>query len=115
MRMRQQHVGDVGRGEPVLSQHLDHVPAHVDAASVHQRDPAVPAQERDRAPAEPAVTHGLAGIAGDEKVDVVAARAQPHAPGPVLRRVHHGLNSLIWRARAAAAPTRNERSVPLET
>ena len=45
--------------------------AHPEPAGIDQRDPAVAAQQHDRAPAEPAMAHRLARIALHQDVDLV--------------------------------------------
>jgi len=72
MRVGDHQVGDVGRLESALLETRDQQRADAEAAGVDQRDPATPADQRDGAPAEAAVAHGLARIALDHDVDVVA-------------------------------------------
>ena len=70
--MRQQQIGHRGRLEPMMGEALDQDLAHPEAAGIDERDPAMPAHQHDRAPAEPAVADGLARIALDEDLDLIA-------------------------------------------
>ena len=56
----------------MMGETLDQDLAHPEAAGIDERDPAMPTHEHDRAPAEPAVADGLARIALDKDLDLIA-------------------------------------------
>ena len=72
MRMGHQEVGHVRGLEPVVGEAMDQQLADPETAGIDQRDPALAADQDDRAPAEPAVAHRLARITLDQDVDLVA-------------------------------------------
>src|ERR1019366_9001382 len=72
MRVGHQEVGHVRRLEAVAMEPLHHELADPETAGIDQGDPAGAGDQRDRAPAEPAVAHGLARIALHQDVDLVA-------------------------------------------
>ena len=67
-----QQVGHVGRLETVVGKPLHQQAADPETAGIDQHDPAMAADQHDRAPAEPAVAHRLAGITLHQDVDLVA-------------------------------------------
>ena len=73
VRMRQQQVGDLRRLQPAFGETLEQHGAHAEAAGIDHQDAAVRAQHHPRAPAQAAVTDGLAGEALHDNVEIVFA------------------------------------------
>ena len=72
--------------------------AHAEIARIDQHHPALPAHQRDRAPAKPAMAHGLAGKALHQDVD----RKPTDRDGGLLRGgVHGGSHSGVIRSPAS--------------
>ena len=61
MRMRQDHVRDVDRYQPMGRQLRDQGAAYAEGADIHQHDPPMSAQQDDAAPSQAAMADGLAG------------------------------------------------------
>lgn len=80
VRMGEQYIRDIGRAHAALRKPLDQQLAHAEIAGVDHGRAAVPAQQRDGAPAKPAMAHGLAGKALDQDVDAVAADVHVRDP-----------------------------------
>jgi len=69
MRVRQDHVGHVGRREAMRRKPLRDEPPHAEIAGIDQDHAALASHQRDRAPAKPAMADGLARIALHQDVD----------------------------------------------
>ncbi len=82
MRVREQHVGDVAGRQTVRCQPVDDQIALAEGADVDQGNAAVTAQQRDGAPAEPAMAYRFAGVALDHDLDLIAAERLERACGP---------------------------------
>ncbi len=110
VRVGDQEIGHVGGFQAAILEPLHHERAHAEAAGVDHRDMAAAADQHHGAPAKPAVADGLAGVALDQNVDVVAVDV--HDVFPVL---HQSWISRTSFAFAPQAASRKPRSVPVET
>ncbi len=80
VRMREEHIRDIGRAHAALRKPVDQQLAHAEIPGVDHRGAAVAAQQRNGAPAEAAMAHRFAGKALDQDVDGVAADVHVRDP-----------------------------------
>ena len=69
MGVREDHVRDIARFQSMSLKPAGDQPPHAEVTGIDQDHPALPAHQRDRAPAKPAMAHGLAGKALHQDVD----------------------------------------------
>jgi hypothetical protein len=78
VQMADEQIGYVGELHALFAKRFDQWLAHAIAAAIQHNDPAMAAQQRNRAPTEAPMLRGFSGIALDQHINPPSAAVELH-------------------------------------